>query len=339
MKLKPEAVGTRLDKPSPDIRLYLFHGPDEAGAADLAARLARGVGADAERVDLDGPALRARPGLLADEAASMSLFGDKRHIRVAAMGEESLEAVTLLLAAERAGNPVVALAPSIKGTGKLAKLVGDAPNAIACACYVPDAQEAARIATASARDHGLRLSHDAAEYLASASNGDRAILAREIEKLALFLDADATHPRDAGMEALEAIGADLAETEMFAAIAALVDGDPAAAGAEIAAMQAAGESSIPLLRMAVRRLMTLAEMRAEVDNGSSIQQVVEQHRVFFKEKPATIRALRRWNSDHLARAITRLREAERATMASGGAGDIVAAATCLTVARASARLR
>ena len=104
-------------------------------------------------------------------------------------------------------------------------------------------------------------------------------------------------------------------------------------------MQAAGESTIPLLRMAVRRLMTLAEMRAEVDTGSSIQQVVEQHRVFFKEKPATIRALRRWNSDHLARAITRLREAERATMASGGAGDIVAAATCLTVARASARLR
>ncbi len=123
MKLRPEQVAAKLDRPGPDIRLYLFHGPDTAGAMALAARLAKGVGEGAERVDMDGAMLKSRPGLLADEAASMSLFGDARFIRVTGMGEESVEAVTLLLAAERAGNPVAAIAPTVKGTSKLVKLV------------------------------------------------------------------------------------------------------------------------------------------------------------------------------------------------------------------------
>ena len=77
MKIK-DGITARLDRPSDDVRLYLLHGPDEAGAGELAARLARAMGEGAERVDLDGATLRTRPGLLAEEAASMSLFGERR---------------------------------------------------------------------------------------------------------------------------------------------------------------------------------------------------------------------------------------------------------------------
>ena len=51
------------------------------------------MGANAERIDFDGAALKSRPGALADEAASLSLFGGKRWVRVTGMGEESLAAV------------------------------------------------------------------------------------------------------------------------------------------------------------------------------------------------------------------------------------------------------
>src|SRR3546814_2532017 len=65
-----------------------------------------------------------------------------------------------------------------------------------------------------------------------ASGGDRAIVAREIEKIALFLDAGADRPGEIDDAALDAIGADLGDAEMSRAIAAAVGGDTAAIRSE-----------------------------------------------------------------------------------------------------------
>jgi DNA polymerase-3 subunit delta len=335
VKLKPEQVAARLDRPGADIRLYLFHGPDTAGAMALAARLAKGVGEGTERVDMDGAMLKSRPGILADEAASLSLFGDKRHIRVTGMGEESVEAVTLLLAAERAGNPVAAIAPTAKATSKLVKLVTASLNAVAVACYVPDAAQAAKLAVAMARDHGLRLLGDVPDRLAAVTAGDRAVLASEIEKLALYLDASPDRPRDADNEAFEAIGASIADAEMGGIVAAMIAGDAAAA----ALPEPPGGGAIPLLRAAARRLLALAEMRADIDDGIPVDQVLERHRVFFKEQVATRDALRRWDSTRLARAVERIRDAERAALSGSGLGEVMTAAEAIAIARAAARGR
>ncbi len=96
------------------------------------------MGPDAERVDLEPSTLKSNPGRLADEAASMSLFGSARHIRISGAGDDCAEAFTLLLDAERAGNPVVAIAPSLKATSKAVKLALGAPRAMSFACYLPE---------------------------------------------------------------------------------------------------------------------------------------------------------------------------------------------------------
>ncbi|MFH7218156.1 hypothetical protein ACHWGM_28045, partial [Klebsiella pneumoniae] len=77
-------------------------------------------------------------------------------VRVASAGEESLEAFTNLLAAERVGNPVVAIAPTVKSNAKIVKLAIDSPRALAFACYAPTAQDAERLATTIANENGLR---------------------------------------------------------------------------------------------------------------------------------------------------------------------------------------
>ena len=86
MKANARDIRSALERPSPDIRLYLLHGPDGSATAELAALLARAMGPEAERVDLDGATLRSDPARLSDEAASMSLFGGARHIRVSPAG-------------------------------------------------------------------------------------------------------------------------------------------------------------------------------------------------------------------------------------------------------------
>lgn len=339
MKLNASQIRAAVDKPDPRTRLYLLHGPDEAGAADLADRLARALGPDVERVDIEPRALRDQPGKLADEAAAFSLFGGARLIRIQPVDDGASEAIALLLAAEQAGNPVVAIGPGLKTTSKLVKTAIGSPVAAAFACYIPEGPEAARMATTIARDHGLRLLGDVPHRLIAATGGDRAVLTREIEKLALYLDASPEAPRDADNDALDAIGAALGEPELFATIATILDGRLDALGKELAALREGGGSLIPLLRQLVRRLMTLAEMRADLDQGGTIESVLEKHRVFFKEKAATGRALRRWSAPQIARAIDRLRETERNLMHSGSAGEVLAEAECTTIARAAARAR
>ncbi|NJM50270.1 MAG: hypothetical protein HC843_04760 [Sphingomonadales bacterium] len=85
----------------PDIRLFLIFGQDTSAIADIAARAAAALGADAERVDLDNDQIRKDPALLADEASSLSLFGDSRFIRLTMRRDEALEAFENLFAAEK----------------------------------------------------------------------------------------------------------------------------------------------------------------------------------------------------------------------------------------------
>jgi DNA polymerase-3 subunit delta len=163
------------------------------------------MGAAAERIDMDGPALRNDPARLADEAAAISMFGDKRWIRINGAGEECVPAVEALLEAPQAGNPVIALAGAIRNTSRLAKLCLDNPAAMAFASYAPDEREAGKIAMAIARDLGLRLPPDLARRIADLTGNDRALMAGEVEKMALYLDASPEAPKEATAEALDAL--------------------------------------------------------------------------------------------------------------------------------------
>ena len=338
MKATQPQLRAALDRPGGDVRLFLLHGPDEAGARALAAQLGRAMGAGAERVDLEPATLRGDPARLADEAAALSLFGEARYIRVEGMGEESGDAVAALLSAPRAGNPVVAIAPGVKATGKLVKLALAAGNALAFACYVPEAADADRIVDGIARELGLRPTSGVVRRIAVAAGGDRAGMARELEKLALYLDAAPDRPRELDDAAIDAVGADVGDGEMTVAIEAAIDGRVADLIAELGRLDEGGTSPIPLLRQLVRRLMALAAMRAEVDAGAAAAAVIDQHRVFWKDKPATARALRRWPAPRLAEAIARARAGERAIMGSANAGSVLAGQALTGIARLAARL-
>lgn len=322
----------QLPRPRPDLRLYLFHGADEAGASDLARRLIAGMG-EAERVDLDGATLRREPGRLADEAASLSLFGDARVIRATGVGEESLEALTLLLAADRAGSPVVALAPSVKASARIVKLALDSPRALGIACYPPTGAELERVVAALLTEAGLRAGPGVAAHIVESAGGDRAVMAREVEKLALFLDAAPERPRDATAADLHAIGAELDDAELNGAVEALIEGRAGELGAALTRLDEGGASAIPWLRAINRKLVSLAEMRTAIDGGDDAAAVMKRHRVHFREEAGTGRALRRWSPRMLADALARLREAERAVVAPLNAGAVLAERAAIGLAR------
>ena len=341
MKAQRGQIERALDAPQADCRLFLLHGPDESSSRDLAQRLARAMGADAERIDLGGAALKADPARLADEAASISLFGGARHIRIDPAGDEILEAVEALLEAPSAGNPVVAIAGALRKESKLLKLALASPMVLAFASYVPEGGDADRLAMTMAREHGLRMTTDLARRLAAATAGDRALLAREMDKLALYADASPEQPREIDHAALDALGAATDEGDLARLVDAVLSGRAEAADAELASLAGEGVEGVPVIRALLRRLLLLAQLRAETARGESIDAVMASSgkSLFWKEKPEVAKQLARWSPDKIETAIARLGEAERLLKSSGALGAIAVEEELLAIGRAAARMR
>ena len=339
MKVKEAQIAKALDNPDSAVRLFLLYGPDDAGSRALAARLERAMGPEAERIDLDGATLKEDPARLADEAASFSLFGGKRHIRVTG-GDDCANAVVALLETEAVGNPVVMIAGALKPTSALMKAALDHPAVMAFLGYKPEGAGLETLAVSIGRTCGLRLPPSVAARLGANCLGDRAVLEREIEKLALYLDAAPDRPREANDEAVAAIGADLTEVDTSRLVNAVLNGDLPIVTQELTEVEISN-GWVPAMRALQRRLILLARLRGDVDAGKSPGAVVASlgKALFFREQPAVTAQLSRWSSARLATASARLFASESAIMASGTAGHVIAAEELIAIARVGQRLR
>ncbi|HYD13436.1 MAG TPA: DNA polymerase III subunit delta [Allosphingosinicella sp.] len=322
-------------------RFFLLHGPDDSGSRALAKLLGAALGPDAERIDLTGADLRADPARLADEAASISMFGGARWIQVEPAGDETLPAVEALLEAPVAGNPVILLAGGLKPASKLLKLALAAPEAVAFASYLPDARDADRLAAELGRAEGLTLRPDVARRIAESCGGNRALIAQELAKFALYVGAAPEAPKAIDHDVIDALGADSDEGDLSRLVDSAVGGDPAGLEAELARLHAEGQEGITLLRAMLRRIALLARLRAEVEQGSTPAAVMASSGklLFWKEKDEVARQLARWRAPLLAKAMARLLEAERQVKAAGGIGPLAADEELFAICRQAGRLR
>ncbi len=320
---------------------FLLYGPDESGSRALARRLASAMGPEAERIELGGADLRGDPARLADEAASISLFGGARYIVVEPAGDECAPAVEALLEAPTAGNPVVLVAGALKPTSKLVKLALAHPAALAFASYPPEGQEADRLVGDMGRALGLIARPDVARRLAEACGANRDILEQELRKLALYLDATPEQPLPLEHEALDAVGADAGEADLSRLVESVGSGNAKLLEEELLRLESEGVEGIPVIRAVLRRMSLLARLRAEVDRGNSVDAVMTSQgkSLFWKEKPTISQQLGRWRSDMLARSIGRLLEAERQMKAAGAVGTVAVDEELFSICRQAARSR
>jgi DNA polymerase-3 subunit delta len=339
MKAKRADMERALRNPSA-WRFFLLYGPDESGSHSLIKVAASGAGAGAERVELTGAELKSDPARLADEAASISLFGGARYIVVQPAGDECLAAVEALIEAPAAGNPVLLIAGALKPASKLLKLALGEPLALALASYAPEGQEAERLVADMARAEGLVVRPDVARRLAEACAGNRAILALELQKLALYLDSAPDRPQPLDHDSLDAVGAAAEEGDLSRLVDSVSNGNAAMLQAELLRLAGEGIEGIPLIRAVLRRMSLLSRLRAQVERGSSPDAVMASQgkSLFWKEKDAIGRQLLRWRPEALARSVSRLLEAERQVKASGGLGPTAVDEELFAICRQAARL-
>lgn len=323
---KPDEL-LRLKALEPGVHLYLLAGPDEATVERTAAHLIGLAGSDAERVDLASTAFREDPSALDTAATSPSLFAGKRIVRlsIAAGGDDALEAVAALLERDDIYAPVVALAPAMTTRAKLLSLADGSRHARAAVCYQPKRHELVAAAIDTAASLALKLGNAQAQTLVDLVDGDQLLVARELEKIALYLDADATRPRQVTDDALRALGAASHDEDIGTFVNVVLSGKAAQIGPQLAQMRYLGVAEIRLIRSLSMRVQMLARLRPQLDRGQSPQAVTENRAngVFFKDKDAVAQQLRIWNAPRIARVNQRLIDCEVALKTPGTPGDVL----------------
>jgi DNA polymerase III subunit delta len=337
VKASKPSVARTVDRPNPQVRFYLFHGPDEAQSRGLGQKLVEALGAS--KFMLGAGAVKSDPASLSDEAGAMSLFGGVRVIWIEPAGDDIAAGVEALLESSGAESPVVAIAGALRKTSALLKLAEASPFALAFAAYMPQGQDAERMVIDVGRRFGLKISSPIASRLADQCGNDQAIVAQELQKFALYIDASPHAPKGLDHEAIDAVGADTAEAD-FARLADLaLGGELGDLADELSRLPSGGSEAIPVVRSLQRRLLMLAPARARMERGESADAVMTSlvKLLFWRDKPLVAKMLSQWSAGRLARIAERAGMLERALMFSPAPQQDALGEELLTIARESRR--
>ncbi|MCS6987521.1 MAG: hypothetical protein NZM40_08875 [Sphingomonadaceae bacterium] len=295
------------------------------------------------RKELAPAALVAEPARLADEAASLPLFGERPVLFVRAHLHERPEAlapaIAALLDAPVAGNPVVVLAGGLPRTSALRRLGEGHPAARLVVAWAPERGQVAAQVAALARARGLVVPAHLAPRLWAAGGASPAGVEAELEKLALYLAAAPDRPQTVDEAALDALGPNAPGADADEAVAALLRRDVGALAQALA--RGAGDEVVGLLRLAGARLTRLLELAIRRrEQGLTPEEIVARASppVFWKERGLHVEALGRWSVEELGAAIEACLAAERAVKSAGSAGERIGRHELLMLAAAPAAL-
>src|SRR6202035_5465177 len=160
-----------------DIRFYLVHGLEEGLTHERVRAIIRSrIGDDSDTmrlVRLEGDAVARDPGVLADEAYAISMFGGGRAIWIDAQGRDLLPALEPLFTRPPTDCTIVVKAGQLKkGTG-LRGAFESSPARASIECYSDDAGALESLIEAEARAAGLTIAPDARAALVHMVGADR----------------------------------------------------------------------------------------------------------------------------------------------------------------------
>lgn len=321
-------------------RVFLFCGPDEAGAFDAANKILSLLPDPGERIELSGAELRRDPVKLGDEARSTSLFGGSRHIWVRAQGDEAHDAVEVLLSGDVEPCPVLIVATGATDKSRTAKLLADRPDGLVAMFHPPDLRSVAGAVRTMADAAGLRIGGDLAERIARASGLDTRLAQSEVTKLALFLDASPEAPRAADAAALDAIGAKTEDDGFGALVSVVLAGESAKLPHELRRMREMGLNPVGTLLAFERRAAQLAALAAKLGPRGDVNALLSAEkaarRVFWKDERDLGVQLRRWKGKKLERLVDKLAGLHKALLGNSQNAELLLAQGLAEIARAAA---
>ena len=339
MKIAPRQIDAFLRTPDPMARAILVYGTDAGLVLERANALARSVAEDLSDpflvAEITAASLREEPTRIADEAASISLTGGRRVVRVRDASDAMVGPLELFLDDSPGDGLVIVQAGALGTRAALRKLFESAANAAAIACFADDAQTLDRLIHDTLAIRGITVSHDAAAYLGANLGADRGISRSELEKLALYAGEGATVSL---ADAMASVGNSSA-VSLDNLVMAAAGGDGFAADQALTRSYQEGANPVSVLRALGRHLTRMLLTRAKIDTGVTRDAAMKALRptVFYKLAPAFHAQLRKWTVRKLGIASGLVLEAERQCKQTGAPAHALCGRAILQISRLAMR--
>lgn len=340
---KAYEVDAWLAKPDPRVSIVLLYGPDRGLVAERAKAFAAKTGLPLDDpfsvVRLDGSEVDRDEGRLLDEARTVPMFSERRLLWVRNAGaQKALADDVKALTSEPARDAIILIeAGDLKKGVGLRAVVEAADNAMALPCYADEARDIDTVIDDELRKAGMSMTLEARQALRRNLGGDRLASRGEIEKLVLYAHGQA----EIGLDDVKATSGDVSGLSFDAAVDALLEGRIADFDTAFTRHCQSGGQPFLVLSSAMRQLQTIQAMRGQMDaGGRNAASVVAAARppVFFSRRKLVEKALERWSSEALGRALNRLQTAVLQTRRRPDLSVALARQALLGIAVESARL-
>lgn len=184
--LKADAIERFIKRP--DKAIVLIFGADHGRVLETSKKIRAHLGSNGDvfnEITLDAATLLADPARLKDEAQTLSMFGDKRLIRVQADTANLTPALTLVMEITHDAMIIIE-AGDVKPTSPLCAMVDKSPHAALIRCYTENLSDLSRRIEGEVAAAGLVIKREAKELLLTLLGADMALSSQEIEKLLLL---------------------------------------------------------------------------------------------------------------------------------------------------------
>jgi DNA polymerase-3 subunit delta len=315
----------------------LVFGPDSGLIRERAETLLKTVVddlADPFRVaDLDEQTLSGDPARLSDEAASISMLGGRRVVRVRGAGNGLAGLFESFLSDPKGDALVVVEGGDLAKGAALRRVFESAENAVAIPCYLDSQNGLSDVVRDALKAEGLSIASDALADAVSRLGSDRGVTRRELEKLALY----AQGRKQVALEDVRAIMGDEAEVRIEEVCDAAGTGDLVRLDLALERLWTADVSAVAVLRQAMshfQRLLLVGSARESLDEAMRKLRPP----LHFSRTASFKSQAQKWNEAKLFEALDLLLESEALCKTTGVPAEAVCGRALFNVA-AMARMR
>lgn len=325
MKLPAFRVAAWLEKPlEAQWRAFLLYGRN-AGALSLARQsLTRQyLGAEPDPLaatSWDEARLLAEPALLAEEAATMPMFGDKKLLCVRLTREAAARPILAYLDKPAPGALLIVEAGSLTPKSALRLAFERSPHAMALPFYEESGEDVRLLVQQKLSAEGWRIEPDALRFVQERLGDDRGVIWQELERLLLYKgEPPAGTEKCLTLEDLVAAGADNHIFSLQRMTDCLLTGALARADRMLLRLEQFGTAPPAMLAFLRRHMLMLQRARARWEERQDMGYALAafQPPLHFTRRRAVEQQCRLWPQAQLARALRALGEAEAQTRAPG----------------------
>lgn len=344
MKLSYRDVDAQVRKLSPQYLAVLVYGPDEGLVRERATKIAKQIVEDLQDpflvANINPDTLKSEPGILADEAAAISMMGGRRVIRVEGAAENATKAAASYLENPIGDGLIVVSAGNLRPTSGLRKLFEKSKNAATIACYEDNQASLDTLIHEVMRENGLSIDSDAGSFLQMNLGSDRLVSRSELNKLSIYMGLEGA--RESDMVTLDDVSAcvgDSGALTIDTITNATISGDLRRLDNTLFKAFNRGENAITVLRSLIRKIQRLHLARGYMDQGFSADQAMGKliPKVFAMETRQFKMDLVKWTTGRLANAMTITTSAEQDCKTTGMPVEAICARACLRIANAAKR--